>query len=151
MRIFLIRLFLIALLAVPTVGSLSPSPALAEAGDILVRLRGIAIVPTNDGGTISPDLTSTSLDPQPAGVPEVDFTYMVTNNIGLELIAATSNHDFDGLGVTLLGIDDQASAWLLPPTLLVQYHFTPDKSFRPYIGAGINYTITYGEQAVKAL
>jgi outer membrane protein len=28
----------------------------------------------------------------------------------------------------------------LPPTLLVQYHFLPDATFRPYVGAGVNYT-----------
>jgi outer membrane protein len=28
----------------------------------------------------------------------------------------------------------------LPPTLTVQYHFFPDGKFRPYLGAGINYT-----------
>jgi outer membrane protein len=28
----------------------------------------------------------------------------------------------------------------LPPTLTLQYHFLPDGQFRPYVGAGINYT-----------
>ena len=28
----------------------------------------------------------------------------------------------------------------LPPTLLVQYHFTNFSGFKPYVGAGINYT-----------
>ena len=31
----------------------------------------------------------------------------------------------------------------LPPTLLLQYHFAPDGTFRPYVGAGINYTRFY--------
>jgi outer membrane protein len=132
----LIRGFLIVLLAVSTAGSVAPALAL-EAGDWLVRLRGIAVVPTDDGGPINPDLTNTSLDPQPAYVPEVDITYMLTKNVGLELIAATSPHDFDGLGATLGGIEDQASAWLLPPTLLLQYHFLPDKKLRPYVGVGV--------------
>ncbi len=28
----------------------------------------------------------------------------------------------------------------LPPTLLAQYHFTNFGAFKPYVGAGINYT-----------
>ena len=28
----------------------------------------------------------------------------------------------------------------LPPSLLVQYHFMPEKTLKPYIGAGVNYT-----------
>ena len=28
----------------------------------------------------------------------------------------------------------------LPPTLTVQYHFQLDAKFRPYVGAGVNYT-----------
>lgn len=29
----------------------------------------------------------------------------------------------------------------LPPTLTLQYHFDTDSNFKPYVGAGINYTI----------
>ena len=32
---------------------------------------------------------------------------------------------------------------LLPPTLTVQYHFMPKETFRPYVGAGLNYTRFY--------
>ena len=28
----------------------------------------------------------------------------------------------------------------LPPSLLVQYHFTDAPGFKPYVGAGVNYT-----------
>jgi outer membrane protein len=122
-----------------------------EKGDWLLRLRGIGIVPTDDSSSITPDLLTSGLDPQAAIVPEIDITYMVTKNIGIELIAATSKHDFDGLGPALGGLDGVAEAWLLPPTLLLQYHFLPDGKFRPYVGAGINYTITYAENAQRSL
>lgn len=122
-----------------------------EKGDILLRLRGIAIQPTDDSSSISPDLLSSGLEPQLAVVPEIDITYMLTKNIGLELIAATSKHDFDGLGATIGGLDGVAEAWLLPPTLLLQYHFRPDGDFRPYVGAGINYTFNYAENAQRPL
>jgi outer membrane protein len=32
---------------------------------------------------------------------------------------------------------------VLPPTVTLQYHFTPQATFRPYVGAGINYTYFY--------
>lgn len=35
--------------------------------------------------------------------------------------------------------------------MLLQYHFQPDKSFRPYVGVGINDTIVYAENASKSL
>jgi outer membrane protein len=31
----------------------------------------------------------------------------------------------------------------LPPTLTLQYHFYPTKTLKPYLGAGLNYTIFY--------
>ena len=32
---------------------------------------------------------------------------------------------------------------VLPPTLTLQYHFTDLGAFKPYVGAGINYTYFY--------
>ena len=120
--------------------AMDAAPALAlEAGDILVRLRGIGVIPTANSDGI-----------QPAGVPELDFTYMVTDNIGLELILATSPHDLDFTGLRS-DIGKGAESWLLPPTLLVQYHFMADRSIRPYVGAGVNLTIVYGENATQSL
>ncbi len=44
---------------------------------------------------------------------------------------------------------DLGNVWLLPPTLTAQYHFTPldEKAFKPYVGAGLNYTLFYNEDA----
>ena len=131
--------------------AMDAAPALAlEAGDILVRLRGIGVIPTANSDGIQPDLTTSGLEAQPAGVPELDFTYMVTDNIGLELILATSPHDLDFTGLRS-DIGKGAESWLLPPTLLVQYHFMADRSIRPYVGAGVNLTIVYGENATQSL
>ncbi len=125
-------------------------PAFGAAGDIILRVRGIGIIPTSDGYGISPGLLTTGLDPRPMVVPEVDITYMITNNIGIELIAATSPHDLEFTGANA-ALGDAGDLMLLPPTLLLQYHFQPDKTFRPYVGAGINYTIVYAENASKSL
>ncbi|MBN8930529.1 MAG: OmpW family protein, partial [Rhizobium pusense] len=44
-----------------------------------------------------------------------------------------------------------ASTWVLPPTLTAQYHFNPKGAVRPYVGAGINYTIFWNEKASDGL
>lgn len=65
------------------------------------------------------------------------FDYMVTENIGIELLAATPFRHRVGLGPT----GDIATVRQLPPTLMAQWYFGDSKSkVRPYIGAGINYT-----------
>lgn len=131
---------------------LTSTPSFAiEKGDWLFRVRGIGVVPTSESsGGITPDLLTSGLDPQPYGVPEIDLTYMFTDHVGLELIAATSPHGFQGTG-GIEGLNHVATAWLLPPTLTVQYHFTPKATFRPYLGVGANYTQTYGENADDSL
>ena len=39
-----------------------------------------------------------------------------------------------------LGGTEIGSVKALPPTLLLQYHFMPNETFRPYAGVGVNYT-----------
>ena len=113
------------------------------AGDINVRLRGIGVVPTERGAIKTAAGAPTGLNATVDNdyVPEVDISYFVTPNIALELIAATTKHDVSASN----GLD-MGSVWLLPPTLTVQYHFTPTARFSPYVGAGLNYTIFYNEK-----
>ncbi len=111
-----------------------------SAGDILIRLRGIAVVP-RDHADIDPIGGDVEIDN--TGVPEIDFTYFITDNIAVELIAATTNHDAVAKN-TSLGDVDLGDVWLLPPTLLAQYHFLSKGIVSPYLGAGVNYTVFYG-------
>ena len=53
----------------------------------------------------------------------------------------TTKHDVNALN-TALGNVNLGHVWLLPPTLTIQYHFNLNK-FRPYVGAGANYTFFY--------
>ncbi len=106
----------------------------------MIRARVIGVLPDAGGSTSiggTPDADN-------AIVPELDFTYFFTKNVAAELILATSPHDLSAKG-TAAGDLDLGDAWLLPPTLTLQYHFTPDRQFSPYIGAGVNYTVTYSE------
>lgn len=97
------------------------------------RLRFISILPSVDD-----NLAAANVDISNAYVPELDFTYFFTKNIAAELILGTAKHD-----VKLEGGANLGHVWLLPPTLNLQYHFYAN-DFKPYAGAGVNYTIFYG-------
>ena len=106
-------------------------PASALADNWMMRVRAI---------DIAPDVKSSSLpgvDVSDEWVPEVDFTYFVTPNLGVELILATARHEVTLNGVSLGKLNH------LPPTLLLQYHFNPTSRIKPYVGAGLNYTRFY--------
>ena len=109
--------------------------AFAAQGDIIARLR---ITDVNPQTSVDKTLQTLNVDVKNDTIPELDFTYMVTNNIGAELILGTSKHDITSAGSKI------GSVKVLPPTLTVQYHFNPEGQFRPYAGAGVNYTRFYG-------
>lgn len=136
-------------LAAIAFGAMS-SPALAAAGDKLIRVRGIVVAPQEKSGGILPTLPTEKVKVNNAITPEVDFTYMVSNNIGLELIAATTQHTVSGVSGVTGGIGKLAKTGVLPPTLTVQYHLAPEGKVRPYVGAGINWTMFYNERATSA-
>lgn len=115
-----------------------------------VRVRGVGVVPDESAkiGVIGGDAKiSNTL------IPELDFTYFFTKNIATELILGTTKHDVSTIGSDISAIGgptstaiDLGSVYLLPPTLTLQYHFLTDEVFRPYVGAGVNYTIFYNEK-----
>ena len=126
-------------------------PAHAEAGDVLVRLRGIMVAPNEDSGSVLPAFPGEEVSVDNNVMPEVDVTYMATDHIGFELIAATTKHTTSGVSGTTGGVGKLASAWVLPPTLTLQYHPVANGPVRPYVGAGVNYTLFYSENASDGL
>lgn len=69
-------------------------------------------------------------------IPEVDITYFFNPNLAAELILTyPQKHD-----VSVAGLGKIGSFKHLPPTLTLQYHFTPASQISPYVGAGVNYT-----------
>ncbi len=109
-----------------------------------VRLRGLGVIPDEDSSNITangaPLVANISVDN--SIVPELDISYFFTSHIAVELILAVTPHDIAG-GGTLQG--DLGDTWLLPPTLLAQYHFNPGGRVKPYVGAGLNYTVFFNE------
>ncbi len=105
-----------------------------QAGDIIVR-AGVAVVAPNES---SQDVAGNG----EFGVDDntqlgLNFGYMLTDNIGIELLAASPfTHD-----ISLDGVGKIAETKHLPPTLVAQYYFgSADSKLRPYIGAGVNFT-----------
>ena len=135
----------------------SASPAFAQdrtgiaAGDVLLRLRGIVVAPNESSGSITPTFPGEHVKVNNSVMPEIDVTYMATDTIGFELIAATTKHTASGTTGTTGSIGKLASTWVLPPTLTAQYHFNPHGTMRPYLGAGVNYTIFWNENASRGL
>ncbi|MFD0930352.1 OmpW family protein [Methylophilus glucosoxydans] len=126
--------------------------AQAEQGDWVVRLRATNISPNESsdlGKYVNKNIAAgamssgAELKADSNTIPELDISYYWTKNIATELILALgSKHDVSitkdsGTTVTnqLLGSIDA-----LPPTLTAQWHFNPDQTFDPYVGAGINAT-----------
>lgn len=140
----MIRQFATALLSGAATLALCGGSVLAagtgkSAGDLLVRARGILVVP-DDAARISGIGGDTELSDEV--VPELDFTWFFTDNLGFELILGTTSHQVEARRTTL-GNVDLGSVNLLPPTITVQWHFFPEGPVSPYVGAGINYTIFY--------
>jgi outer membrane protein len=105
------------------------------AGDWFVRGRILGVMP-DEKSTIS--AIGGKAHAENTVVPEVDISYFLSNSVSLELIAAITKHDVEARGTTL-GTVPLGSAWLLPPTLTLQYHATIG-SLSPYVGVGLNYT-----------
>jgi outer membrane protein len=112
-----------------------------------VRLRGVYVLTDNKGlvnGVGSSDLAYSN-----TVIPELDISYYFNDNIAAELILGTTAASVQGKG-SIAGLGEIGKVWLLPPTLTLQYHFTNFGDFKPYVGAGINYTMFYNQDAGSA-
>ncbi|HEY9381024.1 MAG TPA: OmpW family outer membrane protein [Burkholderiales bacterium] len=110
----------------------TPVQAGDEEGPFMARLRLVNMKVDNGN---SPNAAVGKVEVDDKVFPEIDFTYFFTPNLAAELVLTYPlKHD-----VKLNGTDI-GSIKRLPPSLLLQYHFTPGERFKPYIGAGLNYT-----------
>ena len=145
--------FSAGLLLIPALLAASIAQA-HQAGDIIVRAGAVTVDPREDSGSLkfdgvkSPGTGATLDSDTQLGL---NFAYMLTDNVGIELLAATPfSHEVGvkGLG----GLDGKlADIKHLPPTLsLVYYPLNGESAFKPYIGAGINYTTFFDEDLSSA-
>ena len=110
-------------------------PALAQtnsAGDVIVRLRATELNWANQQNN---GLATTNVTAQNKAIPEVDVSYFFTKNIATELVLTYPQTVNINVGGAASG-----TVKALPPTLLLQYHFTELDQIKPYVGVGVNYT-----------
>ena len=120
-----------------------------QAGDIIVRAGAITVDPREDSGDINHavlgDVAGSKATLDSDTQLGLNFAYMVTDKVGIELLAATPFSHNVGVKGMPAGFDHLngklGSLKHLPPTLSVVYYPLDSKSaFKPYVGAGINYT-----------
>jgi len=133
-----------AMVAAATLGAgaamAQDAPRGKQAGDFVVGLGAIGVLPQNGGrvGLIGGEPRASD-----SATPQLDFTYFLSRNVALNLIAATSQHDLS-VAHSALGNVKLGHVWVLPPTLTLQYHPLPGSRLSPYVGAGLNVTFFYG-------
>ena len=110
------------------------TPALAQSSDgaWLVRARAVYLDAANKD---SVDVTDVSINNK--WLPEVDISYFFTPNIAAELILTYPQKQ--DVSSTAHG-GKIGTLKHLPPVLTIQYHFDQVNGFKPYVGAGLNYT-----------
>lgn len=95
----------------------------------MVRARAVNLDMANK------DSTGLGLTVDNKTIPEVDVSYFFTPNIAAELILTVPQKQTVSSNGASIGTFKH-----LPPTLLLQYHFTGLNGYKPYVGAGVNYT-----------
>lgn len=124
--------------------SFATASALAQQSPWLVRARMVDI-----GFDVSNQTSVAGLSAKDKTIPEVDITYFFNPNVAAELILTVPQKHDVTVGGAAVGTFKH-----LPPTLTVQYHFTQIQGYKPYVGAGVNYTKIMGvhlEPAAAAL
>ena len=102
----------------------------ATEGPWMVRARAVHLDSANG------DSTGLGLSMNNKWIPEVDVSYFFNPNLAVELILTVPQKQTLSSSVLNAKVGTFKH---LPPTLLAQYHF-PMNGFKPYVGAGINYT-----------
>ena len=124
------------------------APALAgdESGNFMVRVLGTVVHPDTDatvstGGAVLPGADA---DVSTEVVPALTLTYFLTKNVAVELFCCFARHEVEGEGI-LAPLGEIADTWIFPPALTLQYHFDRWGSFKPYVGAGLQYINFFSE------
>lgn len=120
---------LIAMLAATTALA---APAYAQSqGDWTIGLGAAWVNPKSDNATVGGQSLSVGDNLRPTFTVE----YFIRDNLGIELLAAVPFQHNIALGGNTIAKTKQ-----LPPTLSVNYHFPTQSAFKPFVGAGLNYT-----------
>jgi len=115
--------------------TLTAGAAFAQESPWMVRARAVHIDPADRSSPIGGVTESDLITVSKKTIPELDISYFFTPNWAAELVLTYPQKHTVKVDGTSIG-----SFKHLPPTLTLQYHFLPNATFSPYLGAGINYT-----------
>jgi len=135
---------LLSLAMAAALGAVVAPAAHADTNDNwVVRFGAHAVDPKSHNG----DLAGASSSISTSVRPSASLEYMITPNIGVDVLAAWPfQHD-----VKLSGLGKVAKTKQLPPTLGINYHFLPDAAVSPFLGVGVNYTNFFDTKSAGAL
>jgi outer membrane protein len=147
------------LLAAGALLALVASPALAyEAGTWILRAGVGVVAPGSDNLVIDDGVETITVDVDDGTSLTLMGTYMFSPNWGFDILASWPfNHE---INVSIVDNIDPgfnpvsakvAETDHLPPTFSIQYHFLPDGTLQPYVGAGVNYTTFFNTDVEQAL
>ena len=117
------------ILIAAAVGMLVAGHVAAQESPWLVRARVVQLNMANK------DSTGLNLNVNDKTIGEVDVSYFLNKNVAAELILTLPQRQTVYAGAAGIGNFKH-----LPPTLTLQYHFTDLGAYKPYVGAGLNYT-----------
>lgn len=141
----------IALVSAALAAVTSGSALAVQQGDILVRAGVAHVAPNGESDEITAIGAGAKVEADSGTSFGINFTYMATDNVGVELLAAWPfSHDITATG-TIGALGEVGETDHLPPTVTVQWHFMPSSNIRPFVGAGINYTNFFSEDTKGAL
>jgi outer membrane protein len=130
--------------AMAAVASLAPIASQAQSSSEnpwMVRVRAVDLLFQNgqsNGASTAAGVQINNVRAKNEIIPEFDISYFFTKNIAAELVL-TYPQRVNVYSNLTPGPTGTITA--LPPSLLLQYHFTELGAIKPYVGAGVNYTI----------
>lgn len=121
-------------------GAALPAAAGSDDGNFMVRVLGTVVDPDTEatvraGGLVIPGADA---DVSTEVIPALTLSYFLSNNLAVELFCCFAKHEIDGAG-SISNLNEIADTWIFPPALTLQYHFTGMGSWKPYVGAGVQY------------
>ena len=121
------------------------TPALAQqAGDWTFSLGAHVVAPKSDNGSLAGGALEADVGDN--WRPTITGEYFFRDNWGIEVLASLPfHHDIELNGVKA------GSTKHLPPTVSLQYHFTGSEKVKPFIGAGVNYTLFFSQDTTGPL
>ena len=114
-----------------------------EQGDVQLRFGLATVFPDDDSSELSingGDVAGTGIEVQGDTTIDLTITYFQSDKIAYEVLLVTPfSNDIDSVGLGGIKVGETDT---LPPTFSVLYYpaGTAD-ALKPYVGAGINYTI----------